>query len=357
MPGPLTLAVMVRDDAKRLDRCLASMKDHVAEIVVLDTGSVDDSVAVAESHRATVQKIEWPNDFGKALNVLLAMVQTPWTLRLDSDEWMDPKQAGELRGLVAEGSSCAFRLIRRDLNAAGGYAEIHVTRLWRTHEKVRYRGSVHEVIPPEAFEEAWPGKHVINTDVFFWHDGYVNDPEGKAKRNIELLRKELAENPESIEAEAALATTLTTSGNPEGSIALGALVDKLLEREPQHPPAQVALALSVYMAFLPADQVKAERTSQIIQKACHWFPQNPAILYYAGILEKERGDLEAAFGHLLRLEARVELGDYDRSVPIPKEFLGEKLYQALGFVAVQLGRHDVAQRCHRRMLMARTQRP
>src|SRR5437868_4083056 len=113
MPGALTLAVMVRDDARRLDRCLLSLQDHVGEIVVLDTGSTDDSVEVAESHKAKVEKIEWPNDFSKALNVLLAMVHTPWTLRLDSDEWIDPKQAGELRNLVKEEHSSAFRLIRR----------------------------------------------------------------------------------------------------------------------------------------------------------------------------------------------------------------------------------------------------
>src|SRR5205807_109949 len=120
---------------------------------------------------------------------------------------------------------------------------------------------------------------------------------------------------------------------------------------------QVAMALTVYMTGLPAEEVKTERTTQIIAKACHWYPKNPAILYYAGLLEKERGDLEAAFTHLLKLEARVELGDYDRSIPIPREFLGEKLYSALGFVAQQLGRHDVVQRCSRRILMARVQRP
>jgi glycosyltransferase involved in cell wall biosynthesis len=357
MPGALTLAVMVRDDARRLDRCLTSLKDHVSEIAVLDTGSVDDTVAVAESHRARVQKIEWPNDFGRALNVLLAMVHTPWTLRLDSDEWMDPKEAGELRNLVKEDSTSAFRLIRRDLNAAGGYAEIHVMRLWRTHEKIRYTGIVHETIPANAIEEAWPGKHMINTDVFLWHDGYATDVAGKVQRNIELLRREVADNPDRLEAQAMLATTLVTSKNPEGMGVLESLIDKLLDLDLENPPPQVAMAFVVYMGGVPESEVKAEKTERTIRKACHWYPKNPAILYYAGILEKERGDLEAAFKHLLKLEARVELGDYDRSIPIPREFLGEKLYQALGFVASQLGRHDVAQRCHRRMLMARTQRP
>ncbi len=357
MPGVLTLAVMVRDDARRLDRCLISLKDHVNDIVVLDTGSLDDSVAVAESHRARVQKIEWPNDFGRALNVLLGMVQTTWTLRMDSDEWMDPKEAGALRNMVKEESTCAFRLIRRDLTETGSYAEIHITRLWRTHEKIRYEGAVHEVIPAPIFDEAWPGRHVINTDVFIWHDGYTTDLAGKVARNVELLRREVKENPDRIESQAMLATTLASANDPEGMQALEVLTDKLIDLDFDMPPPQIALALAMYMTGLPADRVKTDKTARVIDKACRWYPKNPAILYYAGLLEKERGDLEAAFKHLLKLEARVELGDYDRSVPIPREFLGEKLYGALGFVAQQLGRHDVAQRCHRRMLMARTQRP
>src|SRR2546423_3280022 len=111
-PATISLAVMVRDDASRLQRCLDSMRRHVDEIVVLDTGSVDDSVEVATAHRARIQKIEWPNDFGAALNVLLGMIRTTWTLRLDSDEWFDPEPAAGLRNLLKDESTFGFRLIR-----------------------------------------------------------------------------------------------------------------------------------------------------------------------------------------------------------------------------------------------------
>src|SRR5689334_11935215 len=92
----VTLAVMVRDDANGLDRCLASLKEFVDEIVVLDTGSKDDSVEVAKRHGATTYEIEWRDDFSYALNILFSKVQTSWTIRLDSDEWFDPDQAKAL---------------------------------------------------------------------------------------------------------------------------------------------------------------------------------------------------------------------------------------------------------------------
>jgi len=212
-PPTITLAIMVRDDAKRLDRCLHSVRAFVNEVVVLDTGSKDGSVAVAESHRARVQKIEWPNNFSAALNVLLGMVHTTWTLRLDSDEWFDENQGAELRKMVVDESAHCFRLIRRDLNPSGAFAEISLNRLWRTHEKIRYEGSVHESIPVRSFEDAWPTRHFVTSDVFFWHDGYATNLADKTKRNIELLREEIKSAPGRIEAEAMLATTLQSAAD------------------------------------------------------------------------------------------------------------------------------------------------
>jgi len=355
-PPTITLAVMVRDDAKRLDRCLDSAKKHVDEIVVLDTGSVDDSVAVAESHRARIQKIEWPDNFSAALNVLLGMVHTTWTLRLDSDEWFDENEVKELRQMVKDETACGFRLIRRDLTVTGSYSEISLNRLWRTHEKLRFEGAVHEVIPMHAFEEVWPAKHWVTSDVFFWHDGYARDLSDKTKRNIELLRKELDAMPGRLEAEAMLATTLATTGDKEGLQRLAQLMDRLLANGIERPTPQLALAVGMYLGSVPADKVKSDSTKALIESAIKAFPKNPPILYYAAILEKERGDLQASLNYLLKLEARAELGDYDRSMAIPQEFLGEKLWNALGFVATQLGRRDVAQRCNRHMLMLKSQR-
>ncbi len=354
-PPTITLAVMVRDDASRLDRCLKSARRFVDEIVVLDTGSKDDSVVVAESHRARVQKIEWPNDFGAALNVLLAMVHTTWTLRLDSDEWFDEDEIKELRTMVKDETACGFRLVRRDLTTTGSHSEISLNRLWRTHEKIRYVGAVHESIPMKCFEDAWPNRHWVTSDIYFWHDGYATDLTEKTKRNIDLLRKELDATPGRIEAEAMLATTLQSAGEKEGLQRLDELIEKIISTELDRPGPQVALAISMYMAVLPAPKVKHDSTGQLIERALAWYPKNPPILYYSAILEKERGNLETALNHLLKLEARAELGDYDRSMAIPQEFLGEKLWNALGFIATQLGRRDVAQRCNRHMIMLKSQ--
>ena len=85
---PISLAVIARDEEARIGRCLASVRGLVEEIVVLDTGSVDDTVRVAESYGATVHRFTWTDDFAAARNAALAHTRHPWRLMLDADEWI-----------------------------------------------------------------------------------------------------------------------------------------------------------------------------------------------------------------------------------------------------------------------------
>ncbi|MCX5949758.1 MAG: glycosyltransferase, partial [Cyanobacteria bacterium] len=64
----LSLSMIVRDEAARLERCLASVAGFVDEIIVVDTGSQDDTIAIARAWGATVHQRPWPGDFAAARN-------------------------------------------------------------------------------------------------------------------------------------------------------------------------------------------------------------------------------------------------------------------------------------------------
>lgn len=348
MPPTISLAVMVKDDAKRLDRCLASLKGAVEEIVVLDTGSRDGSVDVARGHGADVSVIEWPGNFSVALNQLLARIETDWTLRLDSDEWMDPDQAAKLRAAIGY-NLAGVRLIRRDLRDDGRYDEIHLMRLWKTHPEMRYEGVVHEVIPETAIKAAWPGAAVAPSDIFFWHDGYAREGTDKLRRNADLLLKELEKRPGDQHYEAVLATTLHALGDPSAPLHLKRVADRFLANDSAPESAHVGMALAMHLETVPAAEVRDKRADKLLALSVKWFPRTPGVLYNAALLEKERGNLPEALRLLLILEELIDSGSYDRSTPTPAELLGERFCNALGFVAMQLGRTDVMARCQRRM--------
>src|SRR6478609_8235120 len=81
--------MIVRDEARSITRCLDSVRDVVDEMVVLDTGSVDDTVALAEAAGATVHHFTWVDDFSAARNAALAHCTGDWALVLDADEWLE----------------------------------------------------------------------------------------------------------------------------------------------------------------------------------------------------------------------------------------------------------------------------
>ena len=73
--------MIVKNAAADLPECLASVLGVVDEIVIADTGSTDDSLAIAEEVRAKTISIPWENDYAKARNFSLAQVTADWVLR------------------------------------------------------------------------------------------------------------------------------------------------------------------------------------------------------------------------------------------------------------------------------------
>ena len=126
------------------------------------------------------------------------------------------------------------------------------------------------------------------------------------------------------------------------------LVDELLTYS-EPPPYQVALAVAMHMELIPNEEVNDERTARVIEKALTWFPTNPVHLFYAAVLERRREDLERALELFLRIESLAESKSFDRGMSIPLEFVGERLWKSMGFVATKLGRQDVVRRCQMKL--------
>src|SRR5207244_5735388 len=97
----LSLCMIVKDGGDPLRRCLESARGVADEIVVVDTGSRDDSVAVARAAGARVLTHAWDDDFAAARNVSLAEAKGEWVLVLDADEELEPAQQRFLRDALA----------------------------------------------------------------------------------------------------------------------------------------------------------------------------------------------------------------------------------------------------------------
>jgi len=185
----LDLVMIVRDEARCLERCLASARSWVDGIVVLDTGSVDATVEIARRQGARVAHFDWIDDFAAARNAALAESDAAWRLVLDADEWI--VEGGEsLAGLRPEEPAFIGQVRVASLFDAigGGVAEAPSWLPRLLPRGVSYKGRIHE--QPES---ALPRRRL---PLVIAHDGYLDSQkEAKAGRNQRLLGLALEAEP------------------------------------------------------------------------------------------------------------------------------------------------------------------
>ena len=118
MPSPLPISgvVIAKNEADRIGRCLQSLRGLCSEILVLDCGSDDDTVAVARAAGARVEHQDWLG-FAAQKNEAISRAAQPWLLLLDADEWLADGTAEVLRGMFQSGrveQADVWRLTRRN---------------------------------------------------------------------------------------------------------------------------------------------------------------------------------------------------------------------------------------------------
>lgn len=187
----LALVMIARNEANNIARCLESVKPYVDEMIVLDTGSTDETVSIAEKAGARVYHFEWIDDFSAARNKALDYSDADWNIILDADEWIEanpdqlaPTILGKepFIGVVAVNSRFDIR----------GREECSTSWMSRILPKgVRYQGRIHEQPVSDLARVKLPLKiaHAHCRD---------NKPSTNRERNIALLLQALKENPSNV---------------------------------------------------------------------------------------------------------------------------------------------------------------
>ena len=109
----LSLAMIVKNEAANLGRCLESVRGLVDEMVVVDTGSEDGTPALAQAHGARLGHFPWRDDFAAARNASLELCRGDWILLLDADEAVGAADHAAIRQAL-ERPEAAFTLVGRN---------------------------------------------------------------------------------------------------------------------------------------------------------------------------------------------------------------------------------------------------
>lgn len=306
----LSLCMIVRDEEAMLGRCLAAVAGAVDEIVIVDTGSTDDTVAIAESFGARVLHHEWTGDFAAARNVSFDAATGDWILYLDADEVLVAGDADGLRALTGRVWREAFYLV--ETNHTGelddGTAVTHdALRLFRNRPEYRFEGRIHEQIAHHL-----PGylpERLERTDVRIEHFGYlgvVRDTKEKSRRNIELLERQAADGDDSPFLHFNLGSELSAAGDAAAALPAFTRAWDALKHDPR-------LASYGYGPALAARLVRAQRVSgahtaldATVPEVLARFPGLTDVVFEQAHDARARGDRPRA---RQLLEHCLELGD------------------------------------------------
>jgi GT2 family glycosyltransferase/tetratricopeptide (TPR) repeat protein/SAM-dependent methyltransferase len=332
----LSLCMIVRDNARTIEACLKSIKPWVDEIIVVDTGSTDETPAICERLGARVFRFAWCDDFSAARNESLRHARGDWVFWIDSDDTIDAKNGRKLRALADQDADKTIMGYVMQVHCPGagseGMADVTIVdhvKLFRNLPGLRFDGRIHEQICP-AIRAA--GGEIAFTDVFVVHTGYDHSPEGQKKkieRDLRILHQELRERPQHPFTLFNLGMTYADIGGFQEATEF---LTKSIERSGNgESHLRKAYALLVYCQGKLGE---GERAMATCREGRRLFPQDAELRFREGLLLHESGRLEEAVQAYQDVLGRTEephFGSLDRGIT------GFKARQNLAVVYTDIG--------------------
>ncbi len=279
----ISLCMIVKNESHNLLRLLESVKNHVDEIIIVDTGSTDNSIEIALQFGANISQVGWNDDFSAARNHALIQAKGDWIIVLDADEQL--VVSGEsLQALVKKQPEAINVLTVGIFNFINDYTVVpygSYPRIFRNHLGIHYEGRLHEQLTYGSQKISRSEIGLLPDSIRINHYGYQNNNLDRKNRQryIPLMEKFLEEGDISLMLLHCLFDTYQSVGNSEGA---ERCIDIAMDR----------ISLSLVTGILPNDQrwlptwlyllgctcierEDLETLWLIFQRGIEWFPKYP----------------------------------------------------------------------------------
>ncbi len=194
----VSLCLIARDEESSIGMTIKSVLALVDEVIVVDTGSKDNTRIIAEGYGARVLDLVWEDDFSHARNAALNEALSDWVLILDADEVLQPIRPVEFQRLLHDPSVAGYRLHMASPIGEEASRNSSMIRLYRNHPDIRYRYPIFEQISESL--NWWAGREgmeIKDIDLTVVHEGGKPEFQSrKRKRNQRILKKAMAEFPQ-----------------------------------------------------------------------------------------------------------------------------------------------------------------
>lgn len=323
----LSQCMIVKNEEKNIARALSWGKDIMWEQIVVDTGSTDRTVEIAERMGAKIYHFGWIDDFAAAKNFAIEQAKGDWIVFLDADEYFLPEDTEKLPALLrdlegtkyhalltgwvqvegneeilqdgSKGQSQWLSAVKADGSQSALFSSTQ-TRIFRNCPGLRYWGRIHERLSIERGELLEADK---SGELSVFHTGYSEaemKEKDKAGRNIALIKKELEQNPSDHVMLSCLGDAYSQQGKKEEA---ARWYEKALSCMPGRVPETDVLCSGVFRSLM-AIYVKAHEDEKaalkVYERAVKRFPKEADYDYMLAGKYISLGNYKKGAEHLKR---------------------------------------------------------
>lgn len=333
----LSLCMIVKNEEPFLEGCLQSVRGVVDEIVIVDTGSTDQTIAIAERYGAKVVHHEWDGDFAAARNVSIQHATGDWILVLDADERLDAESLPHLKPALHRKDVAGYALAIENRLGTDDDLTINqavIFRMFPRRSDIYYEGIVHEQASLSAQRTGLP-THFCPLKII--HLGYmtsVMEDRNKLERNLALLQRQAELQPEFPYVFFNLGQTHKMMDRPEEAEAyFKVALEKLKASKSDHGiPYYSTLYFS--LSDLYRKQKRYAEAHALLEEGLEHYDTFPDLHFTRGLIYLAEERYEEALPHFercLSLRNTIHAGGTDRDVT------GYKGHNALGVCHAKLG--------------------
>ena len=339
----ISQCMIVKNEEKNIEKALSWGKGVVSEQVVVDTGSTDRTVELAQQLGASVYHFPWVDDFSAAKNFAISKAAYEWIALLDADEYFSEEDARKLPSLLANLKNTPYdglatNWIHLDDNGTIGMIDTQV-RLFRNRPGLRYRRRIHEYL---AWEDGRGISYCQDTEgLSLFHTGYGEAAKKKKQgggRNLRLIQAELKDHPDDFEMLSYLGNEYVGLEEYDLAVKTYRKVLSCMPRWTQGVYHVAASEVPLRLLSVMVDQpgTKEQELLEIYQKAVEGWPEEGDYDYFMGLYYSRRGDYAKTEAHIRRgLEIMEKYGNCQKSMVISGKILG--VYELLAACCLNNG--------------------
>lgn len=297
--------MIAKDEEAWIAQCIQSVLPIVQEVILVDTGSTDSTIRIAQELGARVFERPWDDDFAAPRNLSIEKASSDWILVLDADETFAARDLAQIQRLTLDRSKCyeftqrhysndvrisAFKPVRGEYpeweRHYGGYFESKLCRLFPHHEGLNYQGRVHELVEHSIQQR---GKHaIVYSPIPIHHYGHTEEVRAKKKKGslyTPLGTQKLSDEPTSWKAWFELGVEHNNNGKLEESVQA---FTRSLELNAQY------LDTWVNIGYVLCEQGRFDEALMALRNAVKLNPRSHEAYCNLGVVHLRQSQLPAA---------------------------------------------------------------